>query len=234
MSNYVRANAKGGPYFFTVVSYRRKILCDIDIRNALRKGIRETQKIHPFVIDAWVLLPDHLHRIWNLPENDADFSTRWAMIKRIVSKECGSQYQQSEVMPESKMRRHESIIWQRRFWEHQIRDQSDYEMHMNYIHYNPVKHGYIGRVIDWPHFTGKYLTGEKAPDAGRFRESYNYRDRYWKHDYFEVLQQIARVANERSITPVEIAMSWLFNRSILPVACGEKDQCLRDQKPLTQ
>lgn len=154
MPNYVRASTKGGTYFFTVVTYRRrKILCSKDIRNTLREAIRATQTKSPFIIDAWVLLPDHLHCIWTLPENDADFCTRWAMIKRFVSKECGSQFHQNEGLPESKNHRHESTIWQRRFWEHQIRDESDYEKHMNYLHYNPVKHGYVDRVVDWPHST---------------------------------------------------------------------------------
>ena len=90
MPNYRRANAKGGTYFFTVVTYRRqKFLCNQTVRNALRDAIRNTQTTHPFTIDAWVLLPDHLHCIWTLPPNDANFGLRWAMIKRFVTKQCG-------------------------------------------------------------------------------------------------------------------------------------------------
>ena len=85
MPNYRRANTKGGTYFFTVVTYRRRrILCDENVRNTLRKAIRNAQTSHFFTIDAWILLPDHLHCIWTLPPDDADFGIRWAMIKRFV------------------------------------------------------------------------------------------------------------------------------------------------------
>jgi putative transposase len=154
MSNYRRANIKGGAYFFTVVTYRRQnLLCNENVRKTLREGIRNTQTIHPFIIDAWVLLPDHLHCIWTLPSNDADFGIRWAMIKRFVTKQCGPSLYRDEWMTESKWRRKESTIWQRRFWEHQIRNCQDYEMHMDYIHYNPVKHNLAARVCDWPYST---------------------------------------------------------------------------------
>jgi len=131
MSNYRRAKTKGGTYFFTVVTFRRqKILCDELVRNALRIGIKNVQSTNPFTIDAWVLLPDHLHCIWTLPQNDANFGVRWAMIKRHVTKTCGPALYRDEWMTASKRRRKESTIWQRRFWEHQIRDEQDYEKHM--------------------------------------------------------------------------------------------------------
>jgi putative transposase len=153
MSNYRRANTKGGTYFFTVVTYRRqKILCNENVRLALREGIREVQKIHPFTIDGWVLLPDHLHCIWTLPPDDADFGIRWAMIKRYVTKQCNS-LRCNDWMTASKRRRKESTLWQRRFWEHQIRDDRDYEKHMDYMHYNPVKHGFTTTVKDWSYST---------------------------------------------------------------------------------
>jgi len=153
MSNYRRAKTKGGTYFFTVVSYRRqKILCHENVRQALREGIREVQKTHPFIIDGWVLLPDHLHCIWTLPPDDADFGIRWAMIKRFVTKQC-NWLRRSDLMTASKRKRKESTLWQRRFWEHQIRDELDYEKHMDYIHYNPVKHGFTTAVKDWPYST---------------------------------------------------------------------------------
>lgn len=152
MPNYRRANTKGGTYFFTVVTYRRqRILCNETVRNALRAGIQTTRATRPFTIDGWVLLPDHLHCIWTLPLNDADFSARWAMIKRFVTKQCAPDLQHDEWMNRSKQRRKESTIWQRRFWEHQIRDDYDYEAHMDYLHYNPVKHGYVKAVRDWPY-----------------------------------------------------------------------------------
>jgi putative transposase len=119
----------------------------------LRNAIRNTQTTHPFTIDAWVLLPDHLHCIWTLPPDDANIGVRWAMIKRFVTKECGSTLHREDWMNVSKRRRKESTIWQRRFWEHLIRNDHDYETHMDYLHYNPVKHGLVKRVRDWPHST---------------------------------------------------------------------------------
>ena len=97
MSYYRRANTAGGTYFFTVVGYRRQaILCDELIRDALREAIEQTRQRYPFTIDAWVLLPDHLHCLWTLPEDDADFSKRWAKIKRHVSLVCGDRYKRTE------------------------------------------------------------------------------------------------------------------------------------------
>jgi len=154
MPNYRRANTKGATYFFTVVTYQRqRFLCEGNVRKALRNGIRDVQTTLPFTIDAWVLLPDHLHCIWTLPPDDANFGTRWAMIKRFVTKRCGPDIKREDWMNESKRRRKESTIWQRRFWEHQIRDDRDYEIHMHYIHYNPVKHGFVTHVKDWRYST---------------------------------------------------------------------------------
>ena len=154
MSNYRRADARGGTYFFTVVTYRRqKILCDENVRLALRNGIRNVQQKHPFTINAWVLLPDHLHCIWTLPPGDANFGIRWAMIKRFVTKQCASALQRDDWMNASKRKRNESTLWQRRFWEHQIRDDRDYENHMDYLYFNPVKHGLVQCVKDWPYST---------------------------------------------------------------------------------
>ena len=154
MSNYRRANTNGGTYFFTVVTYRRQgFLCNNNVREALRDGIRYVQTTHPFIIDGWVLLPDHLHCIWTLPPNDANFGLRWAMIKRYVTKQCAADLQRNDWMSASKRKRNESTLWQRRFWEHQIRDDRDYEKHMDYLHYNPVKHGLVKNVKDWRHST---------------------------------------------------------------------------------
>ena len=150
MSRYRRASVAGSSYFFTVVAYRRQpILCDEMIRSALRGAIEEVRVARPFVIDAWVLMPDHLHCVWTLPEDDADFPTRWMMIKRTVSLACKEKYRRADWMTASKLKHRESTIWQRRFWEHQIRD----EEHVDYIHYNPVKHGHVQQVADWPYST---------------------------------------------------------------------------------
>jgi putative transposase len=154
MSNYRRAHAKGATYFFTVVTYRRrKFLTLPKNRNALRNAIAEVKRYHMFDIEAWVLLPDHLHCIWTLPEKDSDFSKRWGLIKAKFTKQIKTRLHNETWMNQSKHRHRESTIWQRRFWEHQIRDDSDFAKHMDYIHFNPVKHGYVDRVCDWPYST---------------------------------------------------------------------------------
>ena len=154
MPNYRRSKLHGGTYFFTVVSYRRqKILCDNPIRNALRDAINSTRLKYPFRIEAWVLLPDHLHCIWTLPEHDADYMKRWSLIKRKVSIVCSAQYKNSAWLSISSKKHRESTIWQRRYWEHRIRDQDDFNLHVEYIHNNPVKHGWCEQAIDWPYST---------------------------------------------------------------------------------
>ncbi len=154
MSRYRRATAGGSSYFFTVVAYRRQpILCDDSIRNALRAAIVRVRVARPFEIDAWVLMPDHLHCVWTLPEGDADFSSRWMKIKRSVSLACGEEYRRDDLLSASKLKHRESTIWQRRFWEHQIRDEEDFARHVDYIHFNPVKHGHVQQVADWPYST---------------------------------------------------------------------------------
>jgi putative transposase len=154
MPNYRRANTKGGTYFFTVVTYRRrKILTLPDSRQALRNAIVKIKRDYPFSIDAWVLLPDHLHCLWTMPDNDADFSSRWGLIKAAFSKQTQAELHQEKWMNESKRKHRESAIWQRRFWEHRIRDEKDYAAHVDYIHFNPVKHGYVQKVREWPYST---------------------------------------------------------------------------------
>lgn len=153
MSNYRRASIAGGTYFFTVNAFRRMpVLTEAPVRASLREAIRQARDIHPFDIDAWVLLPDHLHCIWTLPEGDADFSIRWAKIKRHVSRECGAEFGLHN-LSESRNKRREAGLWQRRFWEHQIRDDMDFARHVDYIHWNPVKHGLVGRACEWSYST---------------------------------------------------------------------------------
>ena len=154
MSNYRRANAKGATYFFTVVTYRRqKFLTMPQNRLALRNAITATKLHYAFVIEAWVLLPDHMHCIWTLPENDSDFSRRWGLVKAKFTKQNKARLHNETWMNQSKGKHRESTIWQRRFWEHQIRDDDDFQKHVDYIHFNPVKHGYVDRVCDWPYST---------------------------------------------------------------------------------
>lgn len=168
MPNYRRANIAGGTYFFTVNTLRRlPVLTEAPVREALREAIRQTRLTAPFDIDAWVLLPDHLHCIWTLPQGDADFSMRWSRIKRYVSQQCGDTFGIGNVSASRTMRR-ESGLWQRRFWEHQIRDEADFARHVEYIHWNPVKHGLVARAVDWPYSTFHRFVrnGVYAPDWG--------------------------------------------------------------------
>jgi len=182
MPRYRRASTPGGTYFFTVVTYRRrKILIEPESRVILRKVIKEVKQRYPFTIEAWILLPDHLHSIWTLPPGDNDYPKRWGMIKAGFSKQAKSLFHRQEWMNETKTRRRESTIWQRRYWEHQIRNEDDYRRHMDYLHYNPVKHRLARRVIDWPHSTfrryvekGVYPKdwgGALKPIEGEFGES---------------------------------------------------------------
>lgn len=150
MSRYRRADTPGATYFFTVVTYRRRaFLCDEDVRAALREAITKVRNQHPFQIDGWVLLPDHIHAIWTLPPDDARFALRWQQIKRHVTLCCRERLHKTAWMSDSKTRHRESTLWQRRYWEHQIRDEVDYQRHMDYLHYNPVKHGLVKQVKDW-------------------------------------------------------------------------------------
>jgi putative transposase len=134
VSEYRRAIIPGGVFFFTVVTYRRlPIFADPDNIGHLRDAFRKVRSKAPFDIDGIVVLPDHLHCIWQLPQGDGDYSGRWREIKKAVSR---------AIHPESNERR-ERPVWQRRFWEHAIRDEKDWRIHMDYIHYNPVKHGFV-------------------------------------------------------------------------------------------
>ena len=177
MPDYRRARTKGGTYFFTVVTHRRQpILTDEPIRAALRESIENTRKRLPFEIVAWVLLPDHLHCIWMLPDDDADFDKRWGMIKRQVSQVCGLQYNLTEWQNASRRSRNETSLWQRRYWEHQIRDETDLTRHIEYIHWNPVKHSLVRQVSDWPYSTfHKYVAQGIYPMdwAGNLTEKKN-------------------------------------------------------------
>jgi putative transposase len=153
MSEYRRSYVPGGTYFFTLTTLgRRPILIQEPYRNALRQAINEVRKTMPFQIIAWVLLPDHLHAVWKLPESDVNFSLRWSLIKQHVTRECAGR---ARNVPTNKarQRRNEGTIWQRRFWEHTIRDEADFRHHIDYIHYNPVKHGYVTNPADWPYST---------------------------------------------------------------------------------
>jgi putative transposase len=149
MPQYVRAKTKGYVFFFTVVLADRRSNLLLDQIDRLRDSYRQVQRHRPFETIAICVLPDHLHALWTLPEGDADFSTRWSLIKSGFSRGINSALSRST----SKISKREKGIWQRRYWEHAIRDDADYERHVDYIHFNPVKHGYVTRVADWPHST---------------------------------------------------------------------------------
>ncbi len=147
MPNYRRAFVPGGCWFFTVNLQERRRRLLVERIDSLRNAVAQTRRTYSFDIDAFVVLPDHLHAVWTLPPGDADFSTRWRLIKTHFARALPKQEQLDTV----RQARGERGIWQRRFWEHLIRDERDYARHIEYCYINPVKHGLVTRVQDWPH-----------------------------------------------------------------------------------
>jgi putative transposase len=151
MSNYRRAT-EGNTFFFTVVTHRRqRFLIDEDVRQALRTAIERVTETAPFQIDAIVLLPDHLHCIWTLPKDDTEYAMRWRLIKTFVTQTCRNRIERPEYLSGRRTSKGQSTLWQNRYREYRIRDDSDFQKHVDYIHWNPVKHGLVDRVVDWPH-----------------------------------------------------------------------------------
>ena len=147
-------------YFFTVNLRDRKAELLINYIDQIRLAIQQVKLRHPFKIDAIVILPDHLHMMMTLPKNDADYSKRLNLIKGCFSRSI----QRVENISMSRQSKRERGVWQRRFWEHAIRDKIDYENHVNYIHYNPVKHGYVKSPIDWRYSSiHRYVTDGILP-----------------------------------------------------------------------
>ncbi|MFA5242651.1 MAG: transposase [Sulfuricella sp.] len=145
MTNYRRNRVPGACYFFTVNLAGRSQSLLVDHINSLRSAFRYTRDRHPFTVDAIVVLPEHLHAVWTLPEGDNDFALRWRLIKTMFSRTIPG----TEPRSASRQEKGERGIWQRRYWEHTIRDEEDFSRHVDYIHINPVKHGLVGRVADW-------------------------------------------------------------------------------------
>jgi putative transposase len=145
MSKYRRFFVQGGTYFFTVALADRS--ADLLVRHIdlLRRAYDAVQRRLPFETSAICILPDHLHALWSLPESDSDFPRRWSLIKSGFSRALSPPSNRSA----SKVARREKGIWQRRYWEHAIRDDSDFARHIDYIYYNPVKHGLVSKVSDW-------------------------------------------------------------------------------------
>ena len=147
MPDYRRWYSPGGVYFFTVVTYdRQPIFAEPSAVSRLGTAMREVRSTHPFRTIAAVILPDHLHTVWQLPRGDADFSTRWRRIKGLLTK----RHLRANLPSTNNSAEPPRGLWQPRFWEHMIRDEIDLERHVDYIHYNPVKHGLVARPLDWP------------------------------------------------------------------------------------
>jgi putative transposase len=146
MVRYRRNFVPGGTYFFTVTLEDRRSSALVDHAPALRAAFRTARKERPFAIDAIVILPDHLHAILTLPSGDSDFPGRWRRIK--------GHFSTSLIRKGATVKRHsngDNALWQRRFWEHTVRSDDDFARHVDYIHFNPVKHGLVSRVFDWPY-----------------------------------------------------------------------------------
>lgn len=156
MMDYRRVWQAGGSYFFTVVTHQRQhLLTQNEYLKYLRQAFQHVRKKRPFTIDAIVILPDHLHCLWKLPPDDDDFATRWRLIKHFVS--CGI----------NKNLNNKEVIWQKRYWEHCIRNESDWKNHMDYIHYNPVKHGYVTSPMEW-----SYSSFSNAVEKGLYNKNW--------------------------------------------------------------
>jgi len=168
MPDYRRAKVAGGTFFFTLTLADRS--SDLLVReiNRLRRIYGQVQERRPFESVAMCVLPDHLHAIWSLPLEDSDFATRWNLIKSGFSRGLPA-----ALRSPSKIAKREKGIWQRRFWEHVIRDDADLARHVDYIHFNPVKHGLVPRVCDWPHSSfHRYVKRGDLPEdwGGDIRE----------------------------------------------------------------
>jgi len=164
MPKYHRAWLPGGTWFFTLALLERRgaplLVQHIDL---LREAVTHVRVTHPFTIHAWVVLPEHMHCIITLPEGDTDFALRWRLIKARFSRGIPS----AQRVSISRQKRGERAIWQRRYWEHMIRDVADWEAHMNYIHFNPVKHGLVRAVHEWP-----YSTFHKLVERGWYQRDW--------------------------------------------------------------
>ena len=183
MSNYRRYRVAGGTYFFTLVTHeRRPLFADELGRKCLRDAIHAEQAKRPFELFAIVLLPEHLHCVWNLPSGDDSYSLRWAKIKeeftRSYLKAGGGEGEASA----SRQKHRERAVWQRRFWEHTVEDEDDLKRCVDYIHWNPVKHGLVNRVRDWEwsSFHRFVELGEYPLDWGRVNPCEGYDEPEWE------------------------------------------------------
>ncbi|SOD40242.1 REP-associated tyrosine transposase [Nitrosovibrio sp. Nv4] len=162
MTEYRRNFVKGGSYFFTVALADRSQRLLVDHVDSLRQAFRHVKVLYPFSLDAIVVLPEHLHCIWTLLREDANYPERWRRIKAAFSRSLANSNSRSH----SKMLKGERGVWQRRYWEHTLRDEGDWQRHMDYIHYNPVKQRLVKQVADW-----KYSTFHPYVEGGMYPEN---------------------------------------------------------------
>ena len=162
MPNYRRAIEPGGTFFLTLVTEgRTPIFAADDARTLLRNAIDRCREFHPFELDAVVLLHDHLHLLITLPKDDADFSGRISYIKSTFTRSFLGSRAGEQPRSASRVRQRARGVWQRRFWEHTIRDETDRIHHLDYIHFNPVKHGYVDCPHAWPHSSFHRFVGQR-------------------------------------------------------------------------
>lgn len=168
MPNDLRAGASGATFFFTLALEDRGTRYLVDHVAELRACLKAVKERHPFDIEAMVVLPEHLHALWRLPVDDADHATRWMLLKQSFTRrltELGVLPPEAE---KPRGRRGERSVWQRRFWEHRIQDEADLARHVAYIHFNPVKHGWVMRAAEWPYSSLHRFVreGRLPPDWG--------------------------------------------------------------------
>ena len=158
MTNYRRDHSPEASWFFTLnLTDRRQVLLTARI-DLLRDSFRSVMRQHPWLIDAIVILPDHLHALCTLPADDADYALRWRLIKTAFTRALP----RGGPLSASRQRKGERGIWQRRYWERLMRDEHDYRAHVDYIHYNPVKHGHATTAAEWPHSSFRHWVGRGA------------------------------------------------------------------------
>ncbi len=171
MKNYRRNRQAGATYFFTFCLNDRRISLLTDYIDELRQAYRKTQSKMPFVSEAMVILPDHIHALWTMPQNDNNYPARIRLFKSHFSRQLPHSVKQTKSI--SRIDRKETGIWQRRYWEHTIRDELDFNNHMDYIHFNPVKHKLVNCAADWSY--SSFLNEVKK---GRY-------DKDWATDAFD-------------------------------------------------
>ncbi|UXJ52816.1 REP-associated tyrosine transposase [Pseudomonas citronellolis] len=146
MTTYRRDRTPGATWFFTLALHDHRSRLLVEHIGPLRGAFRYVAERHPWAIDAIVILPEHLHALCTLPEGDNDYALRWRLMKAHFSRALP----RGEARSPSRASKGERGIWQRRYWEHRIRDEQDFSRHVDYIHFNPCKHGHVQRVVDWP------------------------------------------------------------------------------------